>query len=265
MSIHGLPASSIVDLKSNTSYYATINFQWNLRKEKVYPLAYFLPLTTSDVKHAVRCGVKTQIHLIPNSGASSYEAISFGNNSTLIVDFRNMKKIEIVGSGDKATAVIQPGALVGHVNAYLWSNGGYGMSMGNCMTVGLGGHVTGGGVGYFSALYGLAVDNLLEVELVDAKGNVLIASATRNPQLFWALQGVGPGYIGIVTRMKLKIFQASKNQSTLIKLRYPIKQFVEVWGAFQKWLDWTNENDPSIFSGMIITHGNLEIEIRFRI
>ena len=56
----------------------------------------------------------------------------------------------------------------------------------------------GGGFGLLSRNWGLTVDNLLEVELVDANGNLLRANSSEQPDLFWACRG-GSGSFGIVT------------------------------------------------------------------
>ena len=263
---YGVASDAIVSLTTNSTYYNVLNHQWNLRKTPVFPVAFFLPLNTQHVQFAVRCGSKVGVQLIPSSGAHSYEAISYGDNSTIIVDFRKMKNIEISkeqGRRRQATATIQPGAMVGPITAYLWKNGGYGMPMGNCMTVGMGGHAIGGGVGYYTALYGLVLDNLVEVEMVDAKGQVVIASAIKNPELFWALRGSGPGYLGIVTRVKVKLFKASNIKMTFITFHYKVNRFAEVWEGFQRWVTWMNEHEPTILSGIVITNGEHEKKLKF--
>jgi FAD/FMN-containing dehydrogenase len=56
--------------------------------------------------------------------------------------------------------------------------------------VGIGGHVTGGGHAALSPTYGLAADNVLEVELVTPGGDILTANECQNQDLFWAMRGV---------------------------------------------------------------------------
>ena len=53
---------------------------------------------------------------------------------------------------------------------------------------GLGGLVLGGGIGYLVRQLGMSIDNLEEVELVDAQGRVLRASEKSEPELFWAMR-----------------------------------------------------------------------------
>ena len=71
------------------------------------------------------------------------------------------------------------------------------------MTVGVAGLVLGGGFGSFSKAYGTAGASLIEAEVVTADGEVRIANACSNPDLFWALKGGGGGF-GVVTRVTLR-------------------------------------------------------------
>lgn len=57
-------------------------------------------------------------------------------------------------------------------------------------TIGLGGYLTGGGHSPLSAKLGLAVDQVLEMEVVTAFGEHLIANEVLNNDLFWAMRGV---------------------------------------------------------------------------
>ncbi|GJE98185.1 hypothetical protein PsYK624_144070 [Phanerochaete sordida] len=61
------------------------------------------------------------------------------------------------------------------------------------------------GFGFLSRLYGLSVDNLLEVEMVLADGRIVIVSEEEHPELWWAIRGAGPAF-GIATRFKVKAY-----------------------------------------------------------
>jgi ribonuclease T2 len=71
-------------------------------------------------------------------------------------------------------------------------------------TVGIIGWSLGGGHGPFGPSTGLGVDNILEVELVTADGNLVVANATSNADLFWALRGGGGSTWGVVTAITVK-------------------------------------------------------------
>ena len=72
---------------------------------------------------------------------------------------------------------------------------------GRCPTVGVGGFLLGGGFGFNSRKIGAASDNLLSTEVVTADGEVRTASATSEPDLFWACRGGGGGNFGIHTEL----------------------------------------------------------------
>ncbi|KAF8432968.1 hypothetical protein L210DRAFT_3412981 [Boletus edulis BED1] len=80
-------------------------------------------------------------------------------------------------------------------------------AIGTCATVGAaGGYLQGGGHSLLSPLYGLAVDNALEFEVVTADGRIMVANEAQNSDLFWALQGGGAGSWGIVTSATIRVY-----------------------------------------------------------
>jgi FAD/FMN-containing dehydrogenase len=81
---------------------------------------------------------------------------------------------------------------------------GLALSTGDTSSVGLGGLVTGGGIGFMVRKYCLAIDNLLSARVVTADGDVVTASADEHPDLFWAIRG-GGGNFGIVTDFELRL------------------------------------------------------------
>jgi FAD/FMN-containing dehydrogenase len=108
--------------------------------------------------------------------------------------------------------------------------------MGNCLTVAIGDHAIVGGLGSWSPLYGLAMGRVVEMELVEGRGQLVIASNDENTALFWTLRGSGPGYLGIVTKIKASLFEASKTNLSLIRIHYPVAQFANAYMKYQELL-----------------------------
>ena len=77
---------------------------------------------------------------------------------------------------------------------------------GRASTTGVGGFVLGGGTGWLDRYCGLAVDNLLGVELVTADARRIQAGPDENADLFWGLHG-GGGNFGIATAPTLKLHE----------------------------------------------------------
>jgi FAD/FMN-containing dehydrogenase len=71
-------------------------------------------------------------------------------------------------------------------------------------TTGIAGLTLGGGIGWLMRTHGLAVDNLLSVDLVTADGQLRTASAQEHPDLFWAVRG-GGGNFGVGTSFKYRL------------------------------------------------------------
>ncbi|UKZ74474.1 hypothetical protein TrVFT333_002142 [Trichoderma virens FT-333] len=77
-------------------------------------------------------------------------------------------------------------------------------------TVGIGGYITGGGHSIFAPKYGLAADNVWEMEIVTPGGDIVIANEDRHQDLFWAMRGGGGSTFGVITSVTLKTHPSPK-------------------------------------------------------
>ncbi|KAI0435043.1 hypothetical protein F5Y09DRAFT_353943 [Xylaria sp. FL1042] len=106
---------------------------------------------------------------------------------------------------DKTIASIGPGQVWADVYTWLVPEG-LAVNGGRYGTVGVGGLLVGGGIGYFSSTKGWSCDSIVAYEVVLANGCVIEARANGvYADLFWALHG-GHNNFGIVTRFDLKTF-----------------------------------------------------------
>jgi FAD/FMN-containing dehydrogenase len=112
----------------------------------------------------------------------------------LMIDLAGMKGIHVDASRHRARA--QGGVTWAEYNRETQLHG-LATTGGAVSSTGIAGLTLGGGVGWLMGRHGLALDNLLSVDIVTADGKALKASADENPDLFWAVRG-GGGNFGVV-------------------------------------------------------------------
>ena len=101
---------------------------------------------------------------------------------------------------------LKVGAGVQSIDAYRAADrNGVVVVGGECPTISLaGGYSQGGGHSSLSSKYGLAADQVLEWEVVDGLGQLIIATPQNKSDLYWALSGGGGGTYGVVLSMTSK-------------------------------------------------------------
>jgi FAD/FMN-containing dehydrogenase len=164
------------------------------------PLAIVRAADERDVAAAVRFAVEQGSPLAVRSGGHSLARLSVIDDA-LVVDLAALKRVSI--DPGARTARVQAGATSGDL-AGPAHEFGLALSTGDTATVGMGGLTTGGGIGFMVRKYGLAIDNLLSARVVTAEGEIVTASPSEHPDLFWALRG-GGGNFGIVTEFTYRL------------------------------------------------------------
>jgi hypothetical protein len=119
----------------------------------------------------------------------------------LMIDLSLMKGIHV--DPGKQTDVAQGGVTWNELNRETQLHG-LATTGGTVGTTGVAGLTLGGGIGWLQSRFGLALDNLISVELVHAEGRVLRASASEHADLLWALQG-GGGNFGVATALDFQL------------------------------------------------------------
>lgn len=111
---------------------------------------------------------------------------------------------------DKKTAIIGGGARISETVAAAESAGVL-VQTGNCNGAGVLGAYLGAGFGNLQGQVGFGVDNILEMRVVTADGNLRTVSASQEKDLFWAMRGAGPNF-GIVTSATVKTYAKPKEE-----------------------------------------------------
>ncbi len=135
------------------------------------------------------------------SGGHCYENFVFDNPAGNVIAVRSMNGI----SQDPASKrwKIESGATVGEMYFGMYTQGNVTIPAASCTSVGVGGHISGGGYGFLTRLYGIAPDWISAVDIVtvDAKGKVQLRHVDKktDPDLLRACRGSGGGSFGVIT------------------------------------------------------------------
>ncbi|CAO2168793.1 unnamed protein product [Urochloa humidicola] len=202
-------------LAGSPSYAVLLNFSaQNLRFALPgvrKPAAVVLPASKGDLRRVVLCARGAATGIRVRSGGHSYEGQSYTVSSSeaahapfVVIDLMNLNRVRVDAAS--ATAWVESGATLGEVYHAVAaaSSSSLAFTAGSCSTVGVGGHVSGGGFGLLSRKFMLAADNVLDALLVDADGRVLDRRA-MGEDVFWAIRGGGGGSWGAVYAWKLRL------------------------------------------------------------
>lgn len=158
-----------------------------------------------DAEAAVRTAVRTGKKVSVRSGGHCFADFVCNPEVEVILDLSTMTDV-FYDPAMRAFAV-EPGARLLAVYEKLFKGWGVTIPGGICYSVGVGGHIAGGGYGLLTRAHGLVVDHLYAVEVVtvDARNTVRTQVATRDSRgalgdLWWAHTGGGGGNFGIVTK-----------------------------------------------------------------
>ena len=166
-------------------------------------------------------------------------------NGTLVVDISHINHVNI--SEDLSTATIAAGAKLGQIYEIL-DQTGHTMIAGICPTVALGGYLGVGGYNMQMRVEGMAVDHIQSIKTVLANGSTVTASASENPDLFWASRGGGTyGFI-----VEATIETAVLPRSAMLWMNFTGPTRTE---ATQKYLDWGSHQDPHFNSQLNLYGG----------
>src|SRR4051812_7231804 len=122
-------------------------------------------------------------------------------NGGIMIDLSLLKGIRV--DAKAKAAHVQGGVTLGELDRETQVFG-LATPLGNVSTTGVAGLTLGGGLGHLRRKYGLAIDNLLSVDIVTADGQLLTASENENADLFWGIRG-GGGNFGVVTSFEYRL------------------------------------------------------------
>jgi FAD/FMN-containing dehydrogenase len=215
-------------LPSNSAYDSARQI-WNAMIDK-RPAVIARCATTSDVVRGVNFARDNRLLLAVRGGGHNIAGNAMCDDG-LVIDLSKMTAAQVDPAARRVT--IEGGATLADLDATTQAHG-LATPVGINSTTGIAGLTLGGGFGWLSRRYGMTVDNLESAEVVTAAGQVVRASATDHPDLFWALRG-GGGNFGVVTRFEFRLHPVGPDVLSGL-IVYPISEAKSVLQQYREFM-----------------------------
>src|SRR3954451_10267184 len=212
---------------------------WNLAVDQ-RPAAVAIPETVDDIVEVVRYARANGLRVAGQSTGHNAHPLARALQHTLLGKTHRKRRVEIAPAA--RVARVEPGTLWMDVTHPAGEHGLAPLA-GSSPDVGVTGYVLGGGISWLGRKYGLAANSVVGIEIVNAEGDLVRASAVENPDLFWALRG-GGGSFGIVTAIELKLFPVKELYAGW--LIFPMERAEEVLNAWRDWVDTVPDEVTSV-------------------
>lgn len=218
---------------------------WNRLIDK-HPGAIAKCTGTADVIECVNFVRERNIQFSVKSGGHHVSGTAVCDDG-LVIDLSAMNGVHV--NLDEETVRVQGGATWGDVDHETQA---FGLATvgGQDPNIGVAGQTLGGGIGWLSRRYGLTIDNLLEVDVVTANGNLVTASENENPNLFWALRG-GGGNFGVATSFKFELHEVGP-EVLAGSLIHPFEDAAEVAAYYEDYMEEASDNVRTLFGILVL-------------
>jgi FAD/FMN-containing dehydrogenase len=192
------------------------------------PALVVQPTTAGEVAAAVRFAGAHRLLLSVRGGGHNIAGTALAEGG-LTLDMSRMRQINV--DPDARLAHVGPGCLLTDVDRATQEHG-LATVLGFISETGVAGLTLGGGLGYLTRRFGWTVDNLDEVEIVTADGEIRTANRTRHAELFWALRGAGAN-LGVVTRFTFRLHEVGPTVYGGL-VAWPFQRAEEILTAYRR-------------------------------
>jgi FAD/FMN-containing dehydrogenase len=204
----------------------------------------------ADVSTAVAFARETGLEISIRGGGHNIAGRCVTNGG-LMIDLAEMKGMYVEPQAQTIRA--QGGVLWSEFNRETALHA-LAVTGGAISTTGIAGFTLGGGLGWLMGVHGLAADNLLSVELVNADGAVLNVTEESEPDLFWALRG-GGGNFGVATSLEYRLHPLREVVGGLIA--HPFEAARDVLRFYREFTE-SVPDELTVFAGLVYAPGSAE-------
>lgn len=181
--------------------YDAARTPWNVAVDQ-RPAAVAIPRSVDEVAAVVRTATASGLRVAPQS--TGHGAGPLGEHT--LDDVVLLRLSELTG------VTVDPTARTARVvGGTLWRDvlsaaAPHGLTAlhGSAPDVAVAGYILNGGLSFYGRKHGVAANSVRSVDVVLYDGAVVHASATENPELFWAVRG-GGGNLGVVVSIELEL------------------------------------------------------------
>jgi hexose oxidase len=183
----------------------------------------YVPLTEAGAQEALGKAIAAgEGRFRVRGGGHCYEDFVFSGDTHALID---VSLLNAIGRDAQGVYYAESGATNWDLYRHLYWRYGVTLPAGSCYSVGLGGHICGGGYGLLSRRFGLTVDWLTGVRVVtvgrsrNAEFNRVgraSAPGSRDADLFWAHTGGGGGNFGLITRYEFATLPTAPQRAELV-------------------------------------------------
>lgn len=249
--------------------YSAYNFQHNMRTYE-FPAVHVLVHSAEDIRKAIKFAKDHHLHVTIKSSGHDYLGRSSAHDS-FSINLMEMKGMTVTPDrtdrSEYGELKVETGntwkEIYQELDKYKRVVAG-----GSAHMVSPGGYTLGGGHGPLSPSIGLAVDNLLEIQVVLADGRITTCTETQsvheypdgtteteeNGNLFWAMRGGGGGTFGIVVYYVFKL-HPDPEAMVLVAIGMPFYAETDSYDVATKFFDKYNKwtlRVPDYWGGYIL-------------
>ncbi|XP_047959006.1 cannabidiolic acid synthase-like [Salvia hispanica] len=216
------------------------------------PQVIITPEHESQIPPIIYCAEENDLEIRTRSGGHDLEGLSYVSRVPfVIIDLINLSEITV--DAEAKTAWVEAGATIGSLYYRIAEKSPVlGFPAGVCPTVGVGGHISGGGWGPMLRKYGLAADNVIDARIVDAKGRILDRKS-MGEDLFWAIRGGGGASFGVITAWKVRLVDVPETVTAFSVRRTLEKNATQL---VHRWQTVAPNLDKDLFISAVLTRVN---------